>query len=181
MDKDKFLFLYTNEFGELNDCQRGGLLDLLSFFEADEKMTDPRWIAYCLATTFHETAKTWLPIREYGRGKGKPYGLPADNGQTFYGRGYVQLTHADNYKAMSKVVGVDLYQSPDEALIPAIAYKIMSYGMRNGSFTGVGLSRYINATQCNYTRARRIINGLDCADKVASYAVRLEKILKGAV
>lgn len=31
-------------------------------------------LAYCLATTFHETARRMQPIEEIGRGRGKPYG-----------------------------------------------------------------------------------------------------------
>ena len=36
---------------------------------------DLRWLAYMLATTFHETARTMQPIEEYGKGKGKTYGI----------------------------------------------------------------------------------------------------------
>ncbi len=47
--------------------------------------TDP--LAYVLATTIHETARTMQPIEEYGRGKGRAYGPTG-----FWGRGFVQLT-----------------------------------------------------------------------------------------
>lgn len=174
IDPDKFIFLYEQQyFSTLNDNQRGGLTDLLGFINADDKVTDPRWIAYMLATTYHETDHTWLPIEEYGKGKGRPYGKPADNGQVFYGRGYVQLTWADNYKTMSTITSRDLYNHPEQAMIPAVAYKIMSYGMRNGSFTGVGLSRYFNDTKTDPINARRIINGTDQAELIAGYYDKL--------
>src|ERR1044071_1113225 len=53
---------------------------------------DRRWLAYMLATTFHETARTMQPIREFGRGRGTRYGT------TYYGRGFVQLTWEANYR-----------------------------------------------------------------------------------
>ena len=53
---------------------------------------DLRKLAYIFATAKHETAHRMEPIREYGRGKGKRYGKPhVRTGQTYYGRGYVQL------------------------------------------------------------------------------------------
>jgi predicted chitinase len=131
-----------------------------------------------LATTKHETADTFLPIAEYGRGQGLKYGTPdPTTGFVYFGRGFVQLTWGGNYATMSKHVGEDLYRNPDLAMRPDIAYKIMSYGMRNGSFTGVGLSKYINSEKCDYVNARRIINGTDNADKIAGYAVKFETIL----
>mgnify|MGYP000597212840 CR=1 FL=1 len=42
--------------------------------EYDSKSFDKRYLAYMLATVYHETAKTMQPIAEYGKGKGKPYG-----------------------------------------------------------------------------------------------------------
>ena len=57
-------------------------------------------LAYALATTFHETARTMQPIEEYGRGKGKSYGPTG-----FWGRGFVQLTWDTNYaKATARLM-----------------------------------------------------------------------------
>lgn len=165
----------------LTQSQVDGIETLLSALEADTHITDIRHAAYMLATTMHETAKTWRPIAEYGRGKGYKYGKPDSvTGRVYYGRGYVQLTHKGNYRAMGAVFGVDLVNNPDLALDPAIAYKIMSYGMRHGTFTGVGLSRYIHGDVCDYVSARRIINGTDVAERVAGYAVGLEAALRAA-
>jgi hypothetical protein len=175
---DKFLFMYQGAHGTLNDHQRPGLTNLLTAINNDVAVNDIRWIAYMLATVKHECAGTWLPIAEYGKGKGKKYGVPAENGETFYGRGYVQLTWANGYKAMGIALKIDLYNNPDLAMQPDIAYAIMSRGMTRGSFTGVGLPHYINDKQCDYRLARKIINGLDCADKIAAYAVEFEDILK---
>lgn len=180
IDKAKFLFMYeVNAFKPLSDSQHEGLMELLTCIEADDKITDMQWVAYMLATTYHECQMTWQPIEEYGKGEGKKYGM-ADSvtGHVYYGRGYVQLTWADNYKAVGKAIGADLYHHPELALQPDIAYKIMSYGMRRGAFTGVGLAKYIHDGACDYVNARRVINGMDCAEKISGYAVKFENILK---
>lgn len=181
IDKEKFLFLYQGNYGTLEQAKFDGLSNLIDFINADPNVTNISWISYMLATTKHETANTWLPIAEYGKGKGKSYGIPDKSGKTFYGRGFVQLTWADNYKALGKALGVDLYANPDLAMDPHTAYSIMSYGMRRGAFTGVGLSKYINETKCDYLNARRIINGTDCAAKIAAYAVTLEEMLRESI
>jgi hypothetical protein len=176
MNKDLFLFLYENEYGgPLKQPQRAGLLQLLGELETDNAIRDLRHVAYMLATVKHECAGQWQPIAEYGKGKGKKYG------PRWYGRGYVQLTWQDNYRAMSAVTGVDLVADPDLAMVPKYAYRIMSFGMRNGSFTGVGLNRFINDKKCDYRGARKIINGTDCADRIAGYAGTIERMLRISV
>jgi putative chitinase len=83
--------------GSISQTQVAGCNALLD--EAERRGFDFRWTAYCLATAYHETAHTMLPIAEYGRGKGKAYGEPI-NGKVYYGRGYVQLTWIKNYEKM---------------------------------------------------------------------------------
>jgi predicted chitinase len=179
IDRDKFLFIYQQEqFKTLSETAQAGLLELLACIEADEHMTDPRWIAYLLATVFHEVAGTWKPIEEFDKGKGRKYGTPDPvTGHVYFGRGFCQITWAGNYKTLGKAVGADLYNNPDLALQPDIAYKVISYGMRNGSFTGASLKQKIHDDVCNFIEARRIINGTDCAEKIANYAVKFQHIL----
>jgi len=70
---------------------------------------------------------------------------------------------------------------PELALQADIAYRIMSHGMRKGSFTGKKLGDYITASGCDYVNARKIINGLDQADRIAGYATKLEAALRASV
>ena len=57
-------------------------------------------------TTAHETGFTMQPIEEYGKGSGMEYGKPdPETGQTYYGRGYVQLTWRDNYARADEELG----------------------------------------------------------------------------
>lgn len=131
---------------------------------------DRRWLAYMLATTYHETATKMAPIEEYGHGAGRDYGRPdAETGQIYYGRGYVQLTWKSNYDTMGRRLGLDLLNKPELALDPAVAADILFDGMAYGIFTGVGLARYFNDKVDDPIDARRIINGTDCAELIAGY------------
>ncbi len=177
---DKFFEGYMRAFGGLNESEITGLSQILRFMDRDPDLTDVRWAAYMLATVKHECAGTWQPIEEYGKGAGHAYGSEVEvtdsagrkSKHAYYGRGYVQLTWKKNYENMSQNLhmGETLLVHPEKVLEPEIAYKIMSYGMRHGSFTGKKLSDYITGNTADYHNARRIINGLDCAAKIAGYA-----------
>jgi len=187
---------YRELFGKLNQSQVSGLDNLLGYIELDADVSDIRWVAYMLATLKHECADTFQPITERGAKSyfdkyepgtkiGKNLGNTVKgDGYLYRGRGYVQITGRNNYQKMTKKLSLtgdeDLILHPDSALHPDIAYRIMSFGMRTGTFTGKKLSDYINAAKCDYTNARRIINALDQAAKIEGYAVNFETILKNA-
>jgi putative chitinase len=176
--------------GKLNQSQVQGMESILITWET-EGLTDLRWLAYMMATTFHETAKTMQPIEEYGKGKGYrygkkikrsgiPYSLPD---KIYYGRGYVQLTWYENYENMGRLLGVDLLNNPDLALQPVIASKIMFEGMTKGNsnfgdFTGKSLENYFNDKKEDWVNARRIINGTDKAELIAGYGKKFFAALK---
>lgn len=182
INTERFIELYQARNGNLKPSAHDGLVFLLECIAADDNITDVRHAAYMLATARHETAKTYQPIAEYGKGTGKKYGV-ADKvtGKTYYGRGYVQLTWKENYQAMQQVTGIDLVNNPDMAMNAGTAYQIMSYGMRRGSFTGVKLSTYIHDDVCDYLHARKIINGMDCAEIIADMAAYIETMLRESV
>jgi hypothetical protein len=96
----------------------------------------------------------------------------------------VQITGRANYRKMTDRLALtgdeDLVLHSDAALHPDLAYRIISYGMRNGSFTGKKLADYINAAKADYTNARRIVNALDKAATIEGYAVNFETILTNA-
>jgi predicted chitinase len=181
IDRSRFLFAFQGPFGALKDAQKAGLSFLLESLEADDQVTDLRHAAYMLATVYHECAGTWQPIAENDHGAGHPYGLPdSRTGQVYYGRGYVQLTWYDNYREMGRVFGLDLCAEPALVLHPDVAYKIMSYGMRKGAFTGARLSTFLHDDVTDYLHARKIINGTDCAERIADYAQKIEICLEAA-
>lgn len=195
-DHPTFLNSYSAVYGQLEDSQSSGLESLLGNIELDQDLADLRWAAYMLATVKLECADTFQPITEYG---GQSYfnkyepgtsigqslgNTQAGDGYLFRGRGYVQLTGRTNYQNMSRRLALsgdqDLVLHPDLALQPDIAYRVMSYGMRHGTFTGKKLGDYINDAGCDYQQARRIINGLNRADDIAGYAASFESSLKSS-
>ena len=191
-DHQMFISLYessqASQFGALDDNQASGIDALLGFLEQDADISDVRWAAYMLATVKEECANTWQPIEEIGKGQGYPYGNPVTvtdgNGNTYvntyYGRGYPQLTGEGNYQQMGQNLnlGDQLLYHPERALDPSTSYDILSFGMINGSFTGVGLGDFIDDSQTDYFNARRIVNGLDNAQAIADYATTLESLLR---
>lgn len=159
------LRLYVERGMQYEIGQRRGCNSILDVWERDYPTKDDRWLAYCLATAYHETAFTMQPISEYGKGKGRRYGArDQDTGEVYFGRGYVQLTWKENYAKF----GIE--GDPDRALEPEYAAYIMFRGMMEGMFTGKKLRDYIYGERCNFRDARRIINGLDCAERIAVYA-----------
>jgi putative chitinase len=171
--------------GRLSPGQVGGLETILNEWER-RGMTDLRWLAYMLATTFHETDQKMQPIEEYGRGRRKTYGrIDPETGKAYFGRGYVQLTWRANYETMGRLLGLDLVRHPELALQPDVATQIMFEGMtrglsRRGDFTGKSLEHYFTDQKSDWRNARRIINGTDRADLIAGYAKQLFQDLVAA-
>jgi putative chitinase len=161
--------------GGMTQQQVDGQEALLTARETqDEEIEDLRFFAYELATTFHETAATMWPIAEYGKGEGHEYGEPdPTTGQCFYGRGFVQLTWADNYKRATSELQLDgdddIYWHADRALDPDIAGNVMYRGMREGWFTGEKLADYFNETRDDPIGARAIINPDNKGPLIAGY------------
>ena len=116
----------------------------------------------------------YLSKYEPGTKLGKALGntLPGD-GVRFAGRGYVQLTGRRNYAKASSQVGVDLLAHPENAMDPPIAAMIIVKGMSQGWFAGKKMADYTD-----YRNMRRVVNGTDCAAKIAAYADKFEAALK---
>jgi hypothetical protein len=153
--------------------------------------------AYIFATVYHETAKTFLPIEEYGKGRGRKYGKPV-NGKKYYGRGYVQLTWDFNYEKATKELKkqrpdlvaefekksgqkFDMLAIPEQALDHDISTYVLVLGSLQGWFTGKKIGDYINARQTDYINARRVINGVDHARMIANTAVKFEEIIGSSI
>ena len=132
-------------------------------------VTDHRQIAYIIATGIHECGLKPIP-ESLGSRQGRKYNNPDPvTGQTYYGRGIVQLTWKDNYQTFGNLLHLDLIHNPDLALQIPTAAEIAVIGMKGGMFTGVGLSRYFNDTRTDAVNCRKVINGLDQANLIAGY------------
>lgn len=156
-------------------------------------------LAYVLATAYHETAQTMQPIYERGPRAyfdkyepGTPLGLRLGNtlkgdGFKYRGRGFVQLTGRRNYAFAGGKLGLDLVGRPDDALGTVIAAEILITGSLEGWFTGKSLGAFIDdideaddAETREFIAARRVINGKDKAELIASEAIAFEAALKAA-
>jgi len=121
----------------------------------------------------------------------------------YYGRGYVQLTWGYNYQRIDHKLGngifpnknkikeadynkgftisdpdKSIYLNPDKALEKENSYIGLVWGMQKGIYTSRKISRYVNATKIDYINARRVINGIDQANKIADYAENFESLLR---
>lgn len=160
------------------------------------------YVAYALATAYHETAHTMQPIKELGGAayftrmydingnrpkKARELGnLTPGDGAKYPGRGYVQLTGKDNYKKATKVLrdmgyDVDLVANPELAKDPLYAAIIMVTGMRDGWFTTRKISDDLPsrgpANLKQFVLTRDVINGTDKDDEIAAYAIDWQKAL----
>jgi len=150
--------------GKISVSQTGGINAIISEFNR-RGFTDIRWLAYILATSYHETAKKMQPVTEYGGQtylKSKPY-------YPYYGRDLCQTTWKANYEKVKKFTGVDVVSNPELIKDLKIASQVIVEFMNMGYYTGKKLSNYFNNTKDDPLNARRIINGTDKAELIATY------------
>ena len=197
IDHDKFAALYKEQFPKPAQTVSPvtGCGKLLAAITADIDIADVRWAAYMLATVKHECWNRWQPIEELGKREyfnkyetgtalgGRLGNTEPGDGYRYRGRGFVQITGRANYKRLGRQLqlGDRLLIEPDLALDFEVAYRIMSLGMRGGSFTGKKLADFIGVLGSDYLNARRIINGLDQAARIDEYARKLELALTGSI
>lgn len=162
-----------------------GILDAFQTHGDDQRST----LAYALATAYHETGRRMVPVREgFARddagarravnnlaAKRGPksavakYAQPQPpHGHVYYGRGHVQLTWLDNYRASSADAGVDLVANPDAMLDPVISARVLIKGLIDGRWNGhrKGVAHYLPLDPIG---ARRTVNVQDKAAEIARY------------
>ncbi len=171
--------------------------DAIFDYWENSNLTDLRWLAYILATAFHETGETIEPVREgfcktdacsiravtklFNDGKiDVNYSIPEANGNSYFGRGLVQITFGSNYKNLGQAIGIGtlLYDNPSLALNLDISVVIMFKGMTDGLFTGKKLADYFNDTTTDWFHARRIVNALNRASLIEDYAKKFHMCLQ---
>lgn len=190
--------------GRLGQKQVDGMNILLDTQERHFPDMASDQLAYVLATIYHETGATMQPVKELGGSsyfkrmydihgarpaKARELGnLQAGDGAKFPGMGFVQSTGRANARKASKLIRevlgdeVDFEKTPDLLMDPEYSAIIAFYGMANGIFTGKKLSHYIDNDGVEdpqeFTTSRRIINGMDRSQLIASYAKKFIKALQ---
>jgi len=157
IDREHFFASVHAHFGPLDQSQVEGFGKILDEWER-RALPDIRWLAYMLATCWHETAKKMQPIREEGSEeylRRKPY-------WPWVGEGLVQVTWKKNARKFGAT-------KPGDLLNWGKALDALFRGMELGLFTGRELSDYFNHRTDDPVHARRIINGMDRAVMIAGY------------
>lgn len=185
---------------KMNESQKSGIERILNACEL-YGVSLQAMVAYILATSYHETGAKMQPVREgfartdeeairavanlFAKGKiSKNYARRDPvTGKSYYGRGDVQLTFKDNYKKMGDILGLDLVNDPDKTLVPLISGMILVEGMTRGAsnrgdFTSKALDDYVNSNSVDFVGARRVVNGIDKAEKIAGIAEKFLKAIK---
>lgn len=166
---------------------------------------DRSFLAYNLATAFHETAQTMQPIMERGSVAyfdkyepgtriGKMLGNTVKgDGFRFRGQGHVQNTGRRNAikasQELTKIMGeeIDLVADPGLRGDPLISALSLFVGNAQGWWTGKKLSDYIDDKDeadaedlREFVKARYVVNGTDKAETIGRYALAFERALKAA-
>ncbi len=188
IDRESFFRKYRELFKtELSEAAKTGFEALFDYWDRSDELADERWLAYILATVYHETGRRMAPVREgfcrsdecaikvvktlVDRGAiARNYAeRDPQTGQSYYGRGYIQAVYKRNYERLGSLLGIDLVSEPDLLLKPEVSAAAAIEGMVRGVLTGKKLSDYFNQEKEQWRQARRIVNGLDKAALIERY------------
>ena len=209
MDHAKFFAAVRSSLfgGRLSANQVAGIEAILVAWRAVP--FDVRWLAYMLATTYHETDGTMCPVSEnlnysasgllatfpkyFTISQAAAY---ARQPQCIANRAYANRMGNRNEasgdgwryrgRGLVQITGRDNYakygiaDDPDKALDPVKTVEILFDGMINGRFTGKRLADYFSATVSDWAGARKIINGTDRATDIAGYAKKFAAALEAS-
>ena len=171
--------LFKRSLSALQIETMNAILDYYLTAHADKPL---EWLAYILATAYHETGM------QYNRREmlGKPGTYAYRQQQKYlpwYGRGLCQCTWRGNYLKVGDLLKIDLVSSPDKLLDKVHSVRCLVDGMILGVFTGERHGNsYTGKKFADYTttsptgtvafdsiNARRIVNGTDKAKLIAGY------------
>lgn len=186
-----FFKCFREKFGQLSAEKVQAIEHLLIGFETYDGWWDNiDQIGNAMAQTALETAHSFQPcVEAYYLGDPNKPGFYQGNTERVarvqrsfryypdFGRGYIQLTWAENYHDQDMYVRkyfpervtdfehrtgqtFSLIKHPEQALDPWISFCILTVGMHKGTFRGGhSLDRYINSRMVDHFNARDIING----------------------
>ena len=171
---DEVIKLYKEKGGKTDFPD--SLRSVLTYIQNDKHITTINQVAYLLATAKIESdyslqrweadylcGKAGVPYKNkpcekalnYYRstaGKKNYYTLGTDkNGLPYFGRGLIQLTGKANYEKYGKLIGVNLVDDGDKAIIPKNSYDIASEYLNERTW------KYVNKGDLYW--ARKSVNG----------------------
>ena len=170
--------------GGLTDSNVAGFNTL--YKTAELRRMELNHCAYAHATVWWETGKTMAHVEEaYYLGNDAEAYRQGLKYAPYWGRGWSQLTWDYNYEKAGEMLGLDLLNNPDLALVPTNSCRILFWGLETGAFTGKSLGDYIDDVDeadsedfKEYKNARKVVNGTDKDDEIANLALVFEAALK---
>lgn len=182
--------------GGLKQTQVEGLDAILDVWEHGHAASDDRWLAYILATAYHETGRAMQPVEEnlnYSANRLRQVfpryfnnvealacaGKPEKIANRAYGGRLGNNADGDGWKyrgrGLVQITGRANYRKfgidgdPDDALDDAKSVAILFDGMINGKFTGAKLATFFDRDSEDWAGARAIVNIHDQAEKIGGY------------
>lgn len=211
VDRKFFFDKWRAAFGALNSTQVAGLDAILDAVD-EFKVFNPYHFGAVIATVRIEVGSQMYPVREgfaktdagaraavkklYQAGViSRNYALSdAETGQSYYGRGFPQTTHKENYLKTGTALGVgDMFvKNPDLLLLPKWAARGMVVMMQKGLYRpGNSLVSRLGTfphvpSRLEIFMSREIINGdknkyrdgRKIGDTYADYVVKFANMLK---
>jgi len=193
--------------GKLTQDQVVGMDAILNEWEKGGH-SDPRWLAYIMATAHHETGARFAPVEENLNYSAKrlmqvwpsrfpslaaanPYANnPERLANSVYGGRLGNTSSGDGWRyrgrGLVQITGkanyekYDLADTPEKASENETAARIIVDGMINGRFTGMTLRAYFDHDTNNPIGARKIINPDKNGAKIAKEYEAYLKAIKAA-
>ena len=183
--------------GMLRDSQVNGIKAVIDVWTKSYPSGNPRWLAYILASVYHETGRRMIPVREGFKDTDEKarehvrnmflsgrinhdYAIPVD-GISYFGRGRIQVTHLANYQKLMRRFNRDFVREPNLLLDSSIDAEVAVIGHVEGLWTRFKLADFISGLRCDYVGARQIVNGHDRAGDIANYASKFERAVRASL
>jgi hypothetical protein len=153
---------------------------LLEKVNADKRIPNVGFVSYMFATVVIETQNRDL---SFGAIEIKPNRIESklenywkedfETGESYYGRGWVQLTHKEQYKLASNALKIDFLRHPEKALEYDNSYEILFRSLYEGwleTYRGdvngnaakkpinIRLTDFVSQSYVNYGLARAAVN-----------------------
>ncbi|CAH1658791.1 Chitinase class I [Hyphomicrobiales bacterium] len=193
-----FAYARRSPFGDrLTQQQVDGMTDILDEWDANYSRLPLTYLACYLGQAFRETGGTMAPVRETFATSDKQAMARLETAWTsgklpsvktpywrkgWFGRGRIQVTHAENYAYAQTKSGLPIFGDRSLMLDSKAELKVSLPGTIEGWWTRGKhrMSMYLDRPNPDFEGARRIVNGTDKAKLVATYCEAFLAALKAA-